>query len=1051
MEIRNIEASELFDSPESSVYAFHNGGKHAESEDIEIKGAQKSLIKSILEDDRTELVAQAKRLLIIEGNRRGGAFQAPLDRGVISKFLHLCCEFDSADCAAALLSGDVGGTVPLVNEMDGDTGRSPLHTAAENHACRCIELLLRKRGRTDLRTKDGRALLALELALYCCRMNLDWSLEQSLDELLLQLSDKDLTAIKLLAEKTREIVDVAYAVAMKGRVVTLGALLMVAADKVNTSVLEMRTEADLGSKEKQTVYDCVIREALSLKQLSIQGTVFKGIKRTSTLTDIENEALRRLLLCEIELLQFFGAVASSSAEKKATSPLILASQAGDGEVTKLILRTNVDVNDADAEGNSALHWLLKASKGSSQEQQRIMLLLLKHGARVSQRNKWGLNAVHIAAGNGNRQALEVLILRDPDSVHIKSETKETPLFYAAMNDAVECAQLLLRFGASTEVFNLRRQRPIDLAKSQDMRAALSRVDVIITDNVLQQKYNACVDNTEYILQTQEMLMKEGLIGERTGSSANANICKYYESPAGCVRGEKCFYIHGEEDIANAKSRMRLRNDNMEACRRKIFVGGLPPSMDSDSLRLYFQENFGQVEDATVVEAETDSQVHSRGFGFVTFKDDESVSAAVEAHYVSICGKQVEIKSFLLRKSPVTTEHHEIQPQKPEVQPENYHLKPQSPSASDASTSQDGNEQMSWADRVVKGQQKSSPNKLEAQAPLPSSSDNKLPPWFTIFMNWLPRFLRRVTKNAKEGEYYALSSLKADFKAIHGLELDHASLGYSKLSDFIKSFPGLCHTKVIQSGGRGSPNHMVLMPRIPHQLPISTPTLPPLVTPPREEPIRSPEDGEVDDHKSLQYRLPPSCADIGLISGESEDNSSSMDSQKNEDDGNFNLSFLLFLEQDPVFLGRTWLIGGGFKNFDESHRPRNLVLEALARKRKEVFFLRSVYFYDDYKARVKRGICFACGKSKMLWANYPCEHLLWCNDCKLMAMQVSALGTSSHRCVMCDRVVEKIDLLPGMMITEEHRNYQRIQIDLEFPPLDAYHLWRHRKAKAILQS
>lgn len=40
---------------------------------------------------------------------------------------------------------------------------------------------------------------------------------------------------------------------------------------------------------------------------------------------------------------------------------------------------------------------------------RIMWLLLKHGARVNQKNKLGLTAVHLAAANGNLQALKVYI------------------------------------------------------------------------------------------------------------------------------------------------------------------------------------------------------------------------------------------------------------------------------------------------------------------------------------------------------------------------------------------------------------------------------------------------------------------------------------------------------------------------------------------------------------------------------------------------------------------------------------------------------------------
>ncbi|KAL9275443.1 Heterogeneous nuclear ribonucleoprotein 27C-like protein [Drosera capensis] len=1054
MEIQSCVITDPFSSPEKNLYAFHNRKHLTASTDFE--SAQQSLIKSILNDDRTELVAQANRSL--SNNTVSGVVDliggGMFDRAVISKLLHFCCEFDSADCATALLSGEIGGTVPLVNEIDGESGRSPLHTAAAYNAIRCIELLIRKRGRTDLKTKDGRALLAVELALYSCcsRMNIEWSVDQPLDELLFLLSEKDLKAIKLLAEKTKEIGDVAYAMVKKGQVVQLSALLMVEADLVNASIIEVRTEADLGSKEKRTVYDCVIREALSLKQLGpVRGAFSRGTIHSSTMTEVEVQKLRRLLLCEIELLQFFGAVSwSNGAEKKATSPLILACQAVDEEVIKLILRTNIDVNDVDGDGNSALHCLLKVYTRPSVEHLRILLLLLKHNARVNQKNKLGLNSVHIAAANGNRQALEVLILRDRDSVHATSAMKETPIFHAAMNDALECAQLLLRFGASTEVINLRRQRPIDMAISQDMRAALSRVDMIVTDNNKQDSYNACKENDESILKAHEMLLKEGIIGERGGTSPKHNVCKYYKSPTGCVRGERCFYAHGGEDNANSKLRTHLGDDTVEAYKRKIFVGGLPTSVDSDSLRLFFQEKYGPVEDTVVIKGETEGLIHSRGFGFVTFKDEKFVSVALDDHYVNMRGKQVEIRNFLYRKCPFITEKNDI-PTQAEVHQETCLLQPQPPSATDLGTNL--LENMSWADRVVKGQLGQSNNEDRFQY-LKTSSN--CPKWFDILKKWLPGFLKTFKKNAKKGEYYSLSSLKADFKSIYGLELDHASLGYSKLSDFLKSVPKLCRIKIIHTGGP-SPNHLVLEPSIGGQLRVDLLSVPPVVIPSRKSPtpslvasVESHEDSEADDRKSLQDLLPPSCENIGLISGDSADSNSSKDRRKTKEPVNLNQSFLQFLKPDHTFLGRTWMPGGGFKNLDEPFRQRNLVLEALAGKRKEVFFLRGVQFYNDYKASVKQGSCFACGnKTVPLWTNYPCQHVLWCSDCKHIVRRVAMVGSSGHRCVVCDQEVEKIDLLPGTG-TEDHSKCSRMQVDMEFPPLDTLHLWSpSRRAKLIL--
>lgn len=129
--------------------------------------------------------------------------------------------------------------------------------------------------------------------------------------------------MKLLSERTKAIGEVAYSAAMGGKIVALAALLIVAAEKVNDSVVVLR-DAYSGSKEKDTVYQCVIREALS------SGRRDKSPSRTAkrnylSPTKVEPDMKRKLLLCEIELLQLFGADShNSGGDKKMTSPLILA-------------------------------------------------------------------------------------------------------------------------------------------------------------------------------------------------------------------------------------------------------------------------------------------------------------------------------------------------------------------------------------------------------------------------------------------------------------------------------------------------------------------------------------------------------------------------------------------------------------------------------------------------------------------------------------------------------------------------------------------------------
>lgn len=118
-------------------------------------------------------------------------------------------------------------------------------------------------------------------------------------------------------------------------------------------------------------------------------------------------------------------------------------------VTKMLLMGNVDVNEVDSEGNTALHWCLS---GISRTQEprclfrkstlltitfkvtcschfwmplnhllflyRIVWLLLKNGARVFQGNKLGLSPVHSAAAKGNYKALQVYFVTSVNEMNL---------------------------------------------------------------------------------------------------------------------------------------------------------------------------------------------------------------------------------------------------------------------------------------------------------------------------------------------------------------------------------------------------------------------------------------------------------------------------------------------------------------------------------------------------------------------------------------------------------------------------------------------------------
>ena len=74
--------------------------------------------------------------------------------------------------------------------------------------------------------------------------------------------------------------------------------------------------------------------------------------------------------------------------------------------------------------------------------------------------------------------------------------------------------------------------------------------------------------------------------------------------------------------------------------RKLFVGGLPWATNDEGLKKAFEE-FGTIEEANVVFERGSGR--SRGFGFVTFENEEDAKTAQEAmHGQEIEGRQIRV-------------------------------------------------------------------------------------------------------------------------------------------------------------------------------------------------------------------------------------------------------------------------------------------------------------------------------------------------------------------------------------------------------------------------
>lgn len=73
---------------------------------------------------------------------------------------------------------------------------------------------------------------------------------------------------------------------------------------------------------------------------------------------------------------------------------------------------------------------------------------------------------------------------------------------------------------------------------------------------------------------------------------------------------------------------------------KIFLGGLPSNVTETDLRTFFGR-YGKVTEVVIMYDQEKKK--SRGFGFLSFEDEGSVDCVTNERYISLNGKQVEIK------------------------------------------------------------------------------------------------------------------------------------------------------------------------------------------------------------------------------------------------------------------------------------------------------------------------------------------------------------------------------------------------------------------------
>ncbi|XP_043488708.1 RNA-binding protein Musashi homolog 2 isoform X3 [Polistes fuscatus] len=109
-----------------------------------------------------------------------------------------------------------------------------------------------------------------------------------------------------------------------------------------------------------------------------------------------------------------------------------------------------------------------------------------------------------------------------------------------------------------------------------------------------------------------------------------SVDKVLQRPVHTLDGKKIDPKH-----ATPKNRAKQANRT-----KKIFVGGVSQETSSEEVKAYFNQ-FGKVEE-TVMLMDQQTKRH-RGFGFVTFENEDVVDRVCEIHFHTIKNKKVECK------------------------------------------------------------------------------------------------------------------------------------------------------------------------------------------------------------------------------------------------------------------------------------------------------------------------------------------------------------------------------------------------------------------------
>jgi ankyrin repeat protein len=166
---------------------------------------------------------------------------------------------------------------------------------------------------------------------------------------------------------------------------------------------------------------------------------------------------RTILLCAAltGLLSFSPARAATTAD----APLADAVERQDAGAVRALLGQNADVNAAQVDGMTALHWATWLDDAATARK------LVKAGANVEVKNRYGVTPLSMACANGNIDLVRLFLMKGADP-NTPLRGGETPLMTAARTGRLDPVKALIEHGADVNAKEAKDQTALMWAANE---------------------------------------------------------------------------------------------------------------------------------------------------------------------------------------------------------------------------------------------------------------------------------------------------------------------------------------------------------------------------------------------------------------------------------------------------------------------------------------------------------------------------------------------------------------------------------------------------------